>query len=121
MSSTEERVRERRKQFCHQKRKRKKMKTVLKSTLPCAEWRAESDEVIGMCACESAGLIIIGIAVGVWANVLEDLGVVRWLASVGCAIRAAAAVLRLPESLTGALAGDALLAVYARDLQFRRT
>lgn len=83
--------------------------------------RAKGDGVIGGSAGEGAGFVVVRVAISAWARVLENLRVGRWLARVGRAVRAAAAVLRRVEGLAGALARDALSPVRAHHLQLRRT
>lgn len=87
--------------------------------LPGVGWWAEHDCIVGAGAGEGAGRIVVGVAIGGRTGAFEYLRVRRWLAGVGCAVRAAAAVLRVTEGLAGALAGDAL-AGGACHLQRRR-
>jgi len=84
--------------------------------------RAKSDRVIRRrSACKSAGLVIVRVAVGAWASVLENLRIRRRLASVGRPKRAFAAILRGPERLARALTCHALFSIHARNPKLRRT
>lgn len=87
--------------------------------LPGVGGGAEGNCIIRRCACESAGPVIVRIAVSVRARAFEDLGVCRWLAGVWCSIRAAATVLRLAKRLASALASHVAVGLGARDLKLR--
>lgn len=83
--------------------------------------RAEGDGVIRrVSTCKSASPVIIRVAVGAWASVLENPRICRRLASVGRPIRAFAAILRGPERLARALTRHALFSILACDPKLRR-
>ncbi|KAK3423798.1 hypothetical protein EUGRSUZ_F00558 [Eucalyptus grandis] len=82
--------------------------------------RAEGDDVVGVCAREGAGAVVVRVAVGLRAGVLEQLRVRRGLARLRRGVGAAAAVLRLLERLTRALARHPPRPVAARHPQLRR-
>ena len=87
-----------------------------------ARRRTKSDGVSrSRSARKRAGLVIVRVAVGAWASVLENLRVRRRLASGGRPIRAAAAILRGPERLARALTRHALFPIHARNPKLRRT
>lgn len=70
--------------------------------------RAEGDDVVrGSVAVEKTGRVVVGVAVGVRALVLEDAGPVgRRTLLPGVVVVAGAAELRLAEGLAAALAAD---------------
>lgn len=88
--------------------------------LPRVRRRAERYDIVGRRTCEGASPIIIRVAVRVRTRVLKHQRVLRRLAYVGCAVRAATAVLLLLERLARALARDSFPAG-ARHSQLRRT
>jgi hypothetical protein len=55
---------------------------VFRVNLPGLRGRAETNSIIRGCACESARLIVVGVAVSLRAPLLEDLRVRRRLACV---------------------------------------
>lgn len=89
--------------------------------LPGVRRWTEGDGVIRRSTCEGAGLIVVCVTISMWARLLENLRVGRGLACVRCSVRAAATVLRLPESLARALARDAFTPINASHLELRRT
>ncbi|RWW65254.1 hypothetical protein BHE74_00027458 [Ensete ventricosum] len=89
--------------------RRNENKEFIISYVPCGAG-AERDKVVGGCAGERGGGVVVSVAVSPGAGVLEELGVGRRLASVGAPVVAAAAVLGRPERFARALARHALTA-----------